>query len=255
MSPIFWLPLCWMALQAAPALEQAVRAFWDALEARDKVEAMQWVHPEDLNKFLNRHEPGFEGWELERITPLSDTEASVAVRFRRQFPQGSTLLVRARETWQRTEAGWKVRIQSLEDYYERLEQHRDRPARLPPRLEVLPRTIKFYAHSDQPGVIIIRNGLQSAVQVVGLELDEQRFRISKSLDEVGPRSVGRIALRYVGKDAQPDQASSVLLRLKVAAELREFELPVICNYSDPMLQWLRRQKLPQPTNPPPRERR
>lgn len=251
MSPLFWLPLCWLAFQADPALEQAVRAYWDALEARDKVQAMQFVHPEDLNKFLNRTEPGFEGWELEGIKPVSETEASVAVKFRRQFPQGSILPVLARETWQWTDAGWKVRIQSLKDYHDRLEQHRGQPGQMPQRLEVLPATIKFYSHSDQPGVIVIRNGLQSVVQVVGLELDEHRFSIRKGVNEVEPRSVGRIALQYVGKDAQPDLESSVLLKLKVDGELREFKLPVICNYSDPMLQWLRRQKPPQTKKPPP----
>ncbi|MEE8585230.1 MAG: hypothetical protein V3T83_10310 [Acidobacteriota bacterium] len=251
MFKYLWLPFCWLTLQADPVLEQTVRDFWAALEARDKAQAMQFVHPDDLNKFLNRNEPRFEDWKLEAIEPASGTEATVTVNISRRFPGGSLLPVRAREVWQQLDSGWKVRIQSLEDYQTQLRQHQDRPPKLPPRLDIFPKTIKFYPHSDQPGVIVIRNGLNSPVQVVGLRLDEQKFEVSRGLTEVAAQSVGRIALHYLGSERQLNLESQLRLKLKVADEVREFQIPVLYNYTDPILEWLKRQKQPQPTKPPP----
>lgn len=248
---LLWL-LGWLALQADPALERSVQDYWAALEARDKVRAMQFVHPDDLNKFLNRKDPRFEGWELEKIEPAGESEALVTVTIRRRFPGGALLPVRVREAWQGLDSGWKVRIRSLQDYQAQLKQYQDRPAKLPARLEVLPKSIKFYTHSDQPGVIVIRNGLAIPAQVIGLNLDDQLLEVSRGLKEVAAQSVGRIALSYQGGETEPNLESQVKLRLKVAGEEREFLIPVLYNCSDPILDWLKRQKLPQPTKPPPR---
>ena len=245
------LVLVSLSIQADPVLEQTVRDFWAALEARDKAQAMQFVHPDDLNDFLNRNEPRFEKWKLEAIEPTSETEATVTVKVSRRIPGGSLLPVRAREVWQQLDSGWKVRIQSWKDYQNQLRQHLYRPSKLPPRLDVFPKILKFYFHADQPGVIVIRNGLNSPLQVVGLRLDEQKFEVSLGLTEVAAQSVGRIALHYLGSEKQPNLESQVRLKLKVGDEVREFQIPVLYNYTDPILEWLKRQKQPQPTKPPP----
>ncbi len=43
-------------------LTEAVTAYWQALEKHDKVSAMQYVYPEDLNNFLNRQDADFRNW-------------------------------------------------------------------------------------------------------------------------------------------------------------------------------------------------
>lgn len=241
MLQFLWLSLLshGLALQAAPGLEQSLRDYWAALAAGDKARALQFVHPQDLNKFLKRREPPFQGWELTGIEFHSEQEAVVTVTISRLYPGGAVLPVPARETWQKVESGWKVRIQSLEDYQRRLDQVLKSRVKLPPQLDVLPEELKFYAGADQPGVIVIRNGLQSPVQVAGLEIDEQRFQVGKKLKEVPARSVGRIAIRYIGEETQADLQSRLALRLKVGEEVRRFEIPILYNYADPMLDWLR----------------
>ena len=41
-----------------------MRVYWDALSRLDRVEAMKYVHPSDLNQFLNRAPSLIGGWEL-----------------------------------------------------------------------------------------------------------------------------------------------------------------------------------------------
>ena len=94
-----------LALQSGSDLNQVVHDYWTALAARDKVRAMEFVHPEDLNKFLNRHEPPIKDWKLERIEQPSELEASVTVTFVRPSPTGVLFLARAREVWQKLDSG------------------------------------------------------------------------------------------------------------------------------------------------------
>lgn len=244
------LAVAWSVGQAPSGLEQAVRDYWTALSAGDKAAAMRFVHPDDLNKFLNRHEPPIRSWKLSEMETLSEREVAVTVTISRLFPTGSVLSVPAREVWQWVDSGWRVRIQSLEDYQRRLDQFLKSRSELPHKLDVLPRQIKILAHSDQPGVIVIRNGLQTAVQVEGLGLDRQRFEVSKWVEAVQARTVGRIAIRYIGEEAQSDLHGSLVLRLRVGGERRRFEIPVLYNYVDPILDWLRARPAPPPGKPP-----
>ncbi len=143
----------------------------------------------------------------------------------------------------------KVRIQSLEDYHRNVMAAGTTTRPFPPRLDVFPKILKFYSFSGQPGVITIRNGLASSVQPVGLEIDFERFQITSVMDEVRARSVGRIALSYIGDEKQENLKSQAKLKLKQDGEIHEFLIPILYNTSDPTLSWIERQ-WPQATDQP-----
>ena len=110
---------------------------------------------------------------------------------------------------------------------------------MPNRLEVFPKALKFYLIAPlQPGVITIRNGLDQVIHYVGLDFDQTRFQPGRIIDDVAPRSTARISLQYVGSDEGVNLEDEVTLHLKEGDQDRDFVIPVIYNYSDPVTRWV-----------------
>ena len=112
-------------------LEKNVGLFWDALAKRDKAAALQQVHPDDWNNFLNRGEGQLNSWRLERIERTSDSEATVFVVVNRQLKPDLARDLQAKYNWEKTEQGWKVRVDGS----------RTRPDRSPRRSSFAPEAV------------------------------------------------------------------------------------------------------------------
>ncbi len=230
----FWLPL------QIPELENSVRVYWDALSRLDRVEAMKYVHPSDLNQFLNRAPSLIGGWELGEISMESETLATVRLRVTRNF-FGRFQAVPTSETWEKTEDGWKVSIQPIEQQFAKLTSFQKPP--LPERLDVFPKQLRFYAMApQQPGVLVIRNGLKVDLEIVGLQVDSARFRLPEFTPKVAARSVVRIPIRYAGKEKKSNLKSELRLQIRIGEEIRDFGVPIVYNYTDRVMEWIRQKK-------------
>lgn len=226
-------------------LEDCVTAYWKALEQRDKVSALGYVYPDDLNNFLLRAEAPFLNWTLREIE-ASGEEATVSSTFER-IVAGSRLTQQFKETWVKTDRGWKVRVPKPQHIADRImETARKLKAReLPRELSVVPATVRFYAIvPNQPATISIRNGLDSPAHLIEFHYDENHIEVLESTERIEPGETGLIRLRFKGGVDELNQETSVRLTLEQDLEKREFELPLIYNYSDGITRWATRKKNP-----------
>ena len=228
-------------------LSENVRLYWDALQKRDKAKALQFVHPDDLNNFINRGEARFESWELSEIELLSETEAQVKIQLQRFLPNGVVGPVKGRETWVRTEEGWRIRIAPAGiQYRERMaaepkSKDQEGPASLPSVLDVSPSILNFYAlFPRQPRPLYIVNGLDTPVESLEIEINPEKFEILKRPDQLEPRTRGLIQFRYKGEEKGENLKEQLVLRLRQGGETREITVPIVYNYMDPVSRWLRR---------------
>lgn len=233
--------LVWTAQETvAPVpLETGVIEFWSLLQKQDKASALRFVHPDDLNNFIRRNEGSLLNWRLKGIEYKSEDEALVTVTFERLL-LNSKLPQDLVETWVRQDDSWRVRIAKPVPVVERVRE-RAREIALrnrPETLEVYPRQLRFYALSPaQPAAISIRNGLPSEVRVEQLDFDADRIKVLSGVDSVPPRGDARILVGYVGGVEELNQTSTVRLRISMDGEIRDFEIPVIINYSDEVTRW------------------
>lgn len=222
-------------------LEAAVTAYWKALEANDKVTALQYVYPEDRNNFLNRRTAPFRDVRVERFEPEGLDEYRVTVGLELLLPNG-VFRSRSRDRWVRTEQGWRIRVAPPEAVVEHILKatRQQNETALPPRLEVLPREVHFYALSPrQPAGVTIRNGLDVEVRVLEIRFDCELLELVGRVDVVPPRSRGRILFRYKGADLKTHNlATEIGLVLEVAGERREFQVPALCNYMNQIQRWI-----------------
>jgi hypothetical protein len=229
---------------AEDELSAVVEAYWSAVAKRDKVQAMRYVHPEDLNNFLNRVDASFENWRLTETKMVSETEAVVAVTIDR-FLLNAVLPFQVKETWIQTEDGWKVRVPRPQSVAERIHKKASevRPVSLPEELRIRPAVVRFYALTpDQPASLIIQNGLGTSLEVVSFEVDLDLFEIVKKVDVVEARSRGRFMFKYRGKERQKQQQHLAVLTIRQEGKVQRFEVPIVCNYRNAITDWVERQR-------------
>ncbi len=231
-------------------IEEPVARFWTALEKGDKVTAMKFVHPDDLNVFLNRMTPLFSAWELVSIEIRGDGTAVSKVRTQRTLPTG-TFQVTVLDRWQRIREGWRVRVVSSEEQIRRsLGPSVKKP--FPPSLDIFPRILKFYKVAPQQGAsIIIRNGLDSIVRLESVQFDERLFVVDELPVYVRPQGVGTAYFRYIGEPTVERLDGTVTLRFEVDGKWSTYEIPLIYNYTDESLEWVEKKARRNATVPKP----
>jgi hypothetical protein len=240
------LLLVFLSMVGTPeGLTGNIHLYWDALQTGDKARALQYVHPADLNNFINRREARFESWELLQVDLKSETEAEVKIQLQRFLPNGVVGPVKGRETWVRTEEGWKIRVEAAGRQYQqamgggRKSQEEDKSASLPERLQISPKVLNFYAiFPDQPRLLHILNGLDKPVDSLEIEIDPEKFEILLRPDQVQARSKGLIKFRYQGDEEGENLKDQVVLRIEQGGKLQEFTIPIVYNYMDEASRWL-----------------
>lgn len=243
---LLWLVPALLPSQIAEesALRQAVAVYWDSLRIRDKATALRYVHPDDINDFINRREAAIGGWSLQSLQSIEPGRIRVTVKLDQKLPNGIESRVSFSEDWLKTDQGWRVRVTTLEDLRSRQAESSKARARIPSSLDVFPKTLRFYALANkQPGVVVIRNGLELSIDVVSLEVDEEKFKVGEMPAEVAAGTVRRIPVRYIGDEKEPNLKSSATLKLRRNGDPVIFEIPILYNYADRVTQWLQ-QKAP-----------
>jgi hypothetical protein len=241
--------LLFLAFLSAPAdLEKNVKLYWDALMVADKASALNFVHPDDLNNFINRREARFESWKLLDTEMRSENEAVVRIQLQRVLANGVVGPVKGRETWVKFENEWRVRVMPAGEQYRALLARKPaseskQPATKSSELEIRPTTLTFYGASPrQPSFIHVWNGLDTSVDIVEIVIDSDRFQILQSPETLAAHSAARVKLQYTGDDTGENLKSEILLRLRQEDQIREFTIPVVYNYMDEISRWLQRKK-------------
>ncbi|HSR50916.1 MAG TPA: hypothetical protein VLV83_08800 [Acidobacteriota bacterium] len=238
-------------------LKEAVESYWTGLAEGDKARALEHVHPQTLNAFLKRNEPALRDWRVEEYQEIDADRYRVTTAFKSLQPTGGLAPSKIRETWQRTEDGWKVRVLSLQEQRQAAYQALRRSADWPEELEVFPQTLKFRTGSDQPGVVVIRNGLRQEVEITALEADPKLIEVKMPRERTVPaRTSARIALYWKGPSPEDDNASDqrdaaepsdsdqVTLVMTIGDSRRRFSIPYLVDPEDPFLEWIKGQKGP-----------
>lgn len=238
-----WLAL-YLSLFTSPAvdpeLETAVRTFWDLLQKRDKVGALQYVAPEGRNPFLNRRTEPFRSWELEKVELRSADEVLVTVKLEQMLlPSGAYYSVPRREVWVRQPDGWRIRIDPPDpEQLKRAFVGGPAPKPSGPKpgtLEVVPRQVRIhFLDRTQRGAFRVRNGLPEAVRISRIDYDKTRFELLESAGSVAAGQDLRLAFRYIGNESKKPLRSEIRLLLKRSGDddAREklFTVPVLYNY-------------------------
>lgn len=232
-------------------LEQTVHQYWQALLSRDKASALKFVHPEDQNNFIYRKDMGVRAWEMTGVEPLSETEAKVTVQLDRTVG-GNSFSVPFTEVWQKTESGWKVRVGSLKDAYQRATSaFTSASPKIPPGFTWSPAELRIYQMAKpKRGNMVLRNGTGEPILIQSLEVDSTLFEIVSLPSRIEPHDTARLIVAYLGSDLTENQESLAKLRILQEGESREISIPVIYNYADDVTRWLSRQAPKQQQNPP-----
>ncbi|MFZ0426780.1 MAG: hypothetical protein WAO20_01590 [Acidobacteriota bacterium] len=237
-------------------LTEAVTAYWQALEKHDKVSAMQYVYPEDLNNFLNRQDADFRNWHCVSTQLVDSDTAKVVVSFER-FVLKAYLESDAREVWVRTDQGWKVRVERPISITDRIHRAVEKSAKseLPARLDVVPARLTFYGLAPrQPSALRIRNGLDLPAEIVNLEYDPSMLTAEGSVTTIAPHSSARIFFRYSGRKLTEENVEGkIVLKIRQGGEERTIEVPVVYNYMNDLERWISRQTKTS-SAPPPKQR-
>jgi len=231
-------------------LEKSVHLYWDALTSQDKASALQQVHPEDQNDFISRRNIILLDWKLDRIEHLSPTEAIAVVTVTRQFNQSLVKEGKVKNSWEKTDQGWKVRVLSTREAVLKTSAPDRKKVTLDPHLVITPKEVRFFAISkQQPGIVYVKNGLQVPIQVLGLEFDKERFELIDEVDEVAAGTVERIRLRFIGEETEENLKSEVTLRIRQSEEVNEYTISIVYNFTNDLIRkfskWHTKQKEPQ----------
>ena len=171
------LALSFATAESTPeALSEAVAAFWDASVKKDKVTSMRYVHPEDLNDYLNKKGMAIQRWSISEVSlNENQNEASVVMDFSMETYPGVIFNLSRTDTWQKVEDQWKIRVEPpSKSAAEALLAGRDtgRTGPRPKTLGVKPETIKFYkVNPDQPAFVWIENNTDLPAEPVTIKVD------------------------------------------------------------------------------------
>jgi hypothetical protein len=210
------------------------------LKKNDKASALKLVHPDDLNNFINRREQPVVSWRVVETKFISEDDAMVTVQFE-QLVSRSTVPVPKRQQWQKTDQGWKIRIGSSQEAYQKTREAfiQTNKLLLPKELSVYPGQLKIYAMAKPKiGSLAVRNGLQKPAKLLSFELDTSTFEILSLPDMIQPGEIERIRVKYLGKAQEENLESEATLRLEQDGEMKTFQVPIIYNYTDDVTRWL-----------------
>lgn len=234
---VFLLVLLMTAAAQPVELEDAVKWYWDYLQARDKNSALEFVAPESRQDFSIRREPFFRSWKLVDIELKSETRASVTVAVDRMVEgAGRFFKTGLAEDWVFDGQTWKVQVKKVspEDltriYNPPSADSEENP---PEGLRVLPELVKIeFLSRTQRAAVIIFNGLDQPVEITALELDPERFEIIERSEKINPGGRGKIAIRYTGSENEKELRSRIKFVLKEGdgADEKAIEIPILYNH-------------------------
>lgn len=226
--------------EGSAELEQLVVKYWDSLRDGNKAGALQYVHPDDVNSFINRKEQVILSWELVKTEFTSESKASVYLRLS-QMIAGNRIPVPHQQEWLKTDQGWKVRIPAPEQAYQNARKAFAKAGtpKLPENLSVYPPQLKIYAIANpKVGSIVVRNGLEIPAKILSFELDTSMFEVLTIPELVEPGEMRRIRVAYLGEESEENLQSKGVLLTEQNGEQKKFEIPVIYNYADDVTRWL-----------------
>lgn len=232
-------------------LVETVAGFWKAQQQNDRVKAMEFVHPEDLNAFLNQKPARIRGWKIAEIKP-GETEGEVKVRveYSLETYPGTAFKVASLDTWQQVDGEWKVRIkQPSRSAMEALFGQAKTLGREKRNGEITirPDTIRFFKlNLKQPAFIWVENQLDTPAEITLLDYDRQLIKVTEMPGIIRPGENARIRLEYVGgQQDQENLTTPVLLEVTSGDQVFKKEIPAVYNYMNEALRWLRgRQQQP-----------
>jgi len=115
------------------------------------------------------------------------------------------------------------------------------------------------------GIIYLRNGLDSNITDISVELDESKFELERIPEEIKPGTSGAIRVRFTGQERDENLESKAVLRYRQDGNTGEFPVPIVYNYADHVTRWLSKkapeelkqlnpkppdQSVPKPPTPP-----
>ncbi len=217
-------------------LQTVIESYWDHLQHRRKLMALEYVELESRQNFVRRQEPPFLSWKLIELQerPSSKVDGSrrmlVTVEVRR-IVQDGVYPWKVREEWVRTEEGWKVEIGDAISARKNLWTS-DKPVE--PRngvVDVGPEVLRLHFFSgSQTGSLWLRNGSRETVQITSLIYDARLFELLESPEKVPSGGVGKIRLRYVGTEKAKNLKSGLVIQAKTdSGAAHTFSVPVRYN--------------------------
>jgi len=227
-------------------LVKTVSGFWKARQKNDRLKAMEFVHPEDLNLFLNQKPARIKGWRIAEIeSGETHNEVKVRVEYTLETYPGTAFKVASLDTWQLVDGEWKVRIKqpsrsALEALFGQSESSRKQPDG--EEITIRPDTIRFFKlNLGQPAFIWIDNQLGIPAEITGLEYDRELIKAVELPEIIEPGENARIRLEYIGgKQEQENLATSVKLKVTAGERVFEKEVQAVYNYMNDALRWLRK---------------
>lgn len=226
--------LIFMGIAPAPQsglpaeLGAAVATYWDYLQKGDKNAALRFVLQEARNAFIKRREPVIKAWKVDAVSPSGEGKYNVTVSVKTLSESGFRELS-VTEPWVLKEGSWSVDVPNYSQALRRLWP--TAPAR--PKagaLEVLPTTMAIHFISPtQRGKILIRNGLDRPVRVLGLAYDAKLFEIDEKVEVVPPGESRHLVLRYTGGETRKNLTSRLELTLQNDEKVTSYTIPVTYN--------------------------
>lgn len=237
-------------------LRDAVSAFWQANEVRDKVTSMKYVHPDDLNIFLNKNAAVIRKWEIDTISMNPGcSEAEVKIRYSMETYPGIAFNLVKNENWQLVNDEWKVRVPdpSIAMKNALLGNPEAQAAGSQEKiLRIKPESLKFYkTNTSQPAFIWIENGLDIPASLTLLEVNKDLIEVAEKPEILNPGEKARIKLLYIGSEKEKENLlTQVVLEIKSGEDTIKRTIPAVYNYMNSAMKWLQKQNPPVNTPQP-----
>jgi hypothetical protein len=101
-------------------------------------------------------------------------------------------------------------------------------------LDMVPNVLKMhFLNPVQRGNFYLRNGLEVSVELLRIQIDENRFRVTRSPGMVGPGETAQLTLEYTGEEIEKDLRSEAVLVVDCAGQERIFRREIVYNHLSP----------------------
>jgi hypothetical protein len=230
---LFWLLS--LPLQTTLDLEKTVALFWDCLAKGDKIAALEHVHADSRNAFVNRTHLPVKSWKLLQVEAVSGEEATVTVSLERLVPERMTFVeIKVREQWVREGEAWKLQLRQPEKVQSGPMTHRSEQKPKAGVVDVYPASLRIvFLTPKQEAGFFIRNGLSVPVEIARIDYDREKFELTGALHEVPPESIIPLTIKYVGNETAKNLTAELVVALKCREEEQLFTIPLVYNYLSP----------------------
>ena len=237
-------PLLLAAADREDLLKESVNAFWKATLEKDKVKAMAYVHPDDLNTFLNKPSMIIGKWNIAEIKQVPDAnQAQVKIDYSMETYPGIFFNLSRTDTWQLVDNAWKLRVEDKSVLMKDIFSGKTKMSNSAPKEKVLrirPDSIKFYKmNARQPAFIWIENYLDVPARLKSVEVDPALIRVAEQPELVNPGEKARIRLEYIGAEREKENLpAQVIMEIEAGDEVTRYTVPATYNYINEAMKWL-----------------